>query len=136
MKKNNSGCIIWILIILAIAGVAWVRYLLPLVAVFIIIAVINGVKNKKTNSSQGDERERRNKSTTQTENRTSKAQGKTDGEEPGQSKTSRSGKKKQEGTTIITCDYCGCRVDTSQYNTCPHCGGPYWDNEQWRRKMT
>ncbi len=26
---------------------------------------------------------------------------------------------------VITCDYCGCKVDTREYKVCPHCGGAY-----------
>ncbi len=137
VRKNNSGCLIWILIILAIAGVAWVRYLIPIVVILIVIAVVNGKKNT-THSSQGEKRDRHEQS------------GEACGEATARSKKRESGgsekeQKKQEFTgtgdtsCIITCDYCGCRVDTSKYNTCPHCGGPYWDNEQWkevwRRKM-
>ena len=25
----------------------------------------------------------------------------------------------------ITCDFCGCKIDTRKYKVCPHCGGPY-----------
>ncbi len=34
--------------------------------------------------------------------------------------------------SIITCEYCGSKVDTEKHAVCPHCGGPYWDNEEWK----
>ena len=33
--------------------------------------------------------------------------------------------------TTITCDYCGSKVDTSMHAVCDHCGGPYFDDEEW-----
>ena len=36
-------------------------------------------------------------------------------------------------STIITCDYCGSSFDTDKHPICPHCGGSYWDNEEWIR---
>ena len=36
--------------------------------------------------------------------------------------------------TIITCDYCGSKVDTSKHAVCNHCGGPYWDDEEWKNR--
>jgi len=34
--------------------------------------------------------------------------------------------------SIITCEYCGSKVDTEKHAVCPHCGGPYGDNEEWK----
>ena len=34
--------------------------------------------------------------------------------------------------TTITCDYCGSRIDTSKHAVCDHCGGPYFDDEEWK----
>ena len=34
--------------------------------------------------------------------------------------------------TIITCDYCGSKLDTSKHAVCNHCGGPYWNDEEWK----
>lgn len=34
--------------------------------------------------------------------------------------------------TIITCEYCGSKVDTERHAVCNHCGGAYWDNEEWK----
>ncbi len=31
----------------------------------------------------------------------------------------------------ITCDYCGCKVDTRVHKVCPHCGGPYDKDTEW-----
>ena len=52
------------------------------------------------------------------------------------------GQKTDTGTTqsyyqkkenaIITCDYCGSKVDTGKHAVCDHCGGPYWDDEEWK----
>lgn len=31
----------------------------------------------------------------------------------------------------ITCDFCGCKIDTRKYKVCPHCGGPYDKDIEW-----
>ncbi len=35
----------------------------------------------------------------------------------------------------INCDYCGCKVDTSKYKVCPHCGAPYDKDPEWMAKF-
>ena len=40
---------------------------------------------------------------------------------------------KSRMNSVITCEYCGSRVDTDKYACCNSCGGPYWDNEEWKR---
>ena len=40
--------------------------------------------------------------------------------------------KHDSNSTIITCDYCGSKVDTSKHAVCDHCGGPYWDDDEWK----
>ena len=132
MRKNN-GCLIFILIILAIAGVSWVRYYaIPIIVIFIVIAVVNGKKTseaRKEDRTAGKEKEndRTGKETEQSEYRNAEY-----------ARTDHTGPKASD--TIITCEYCGSQIDTSQHSTCPHCGGPYWDNEQWKevwkRKMS
>lgn len=32
---------------------------------------------------------------------------------------------------VITCDYCGSKIDTSKHNVCPQCGGPYDKDKEW-----
>lgn len=35
---------------------------------------------------------------------------------------------------VITCDYCGCKVDTREYKVCPHCGGAYNLDSEWLKR--
>ncbi len=35
---------------------------------------------------------------------------------------------------MITCDYCGARIDTSKDRTCPSCGGEYSHDKEWIEK--
>lgn len=35
---------------------------------------------------------------------------------------------------VITCDYCGTKIDTSIHATCPNCGGTYEKDEEWHRR--
>ena len=133
MRKNN-GCFIFILIILAIAGVGWVRfYVMPVFVIFLIIAIINGKKKSSSEKGSGESKAETGQS----------QQGDTTGHKARKPQVSRKGHRNTEnekaddaGTkkngTVITCEYCGSRVDTSIHNTCPHCGGPYYDNEQWK----
>ena len=32
---------------------------------------------------------------------------------------------------VINCDYCGARIDTKVYNTCPQCGSTYNSDNEW-----
>lgn len=32
---------------------------------------------------------------------------------------------------VITCDYCGAKIDTRKHKVCPQCGGPYDKDEEW-----
>ena len=36
---------------------------------------------------------------------------------------------------IISCDYCGSKVDTSKFKTCPHCGGAYDQDVEWLNRF-
>ncbi len=35
----------------------------------------------------------------------------------------------------ISCEYCGCKVDTSKYKVCPQCGAPYDKDPEWIAKF-
>lgn len=128
MRKNN-GCLIFILIILALAGVAWVKYyVLPIIVIFIIIGVVNGKKNKEARNGDraaGHENDGTGEGAYQDKNTEQ-------GEYRNFANTRTDHTDRKASDTIITCDYCGSQIDTSQHTTCPHCGGPYWDNVQWK----
>lgn len=36
---------------------------------------------------------------------------------------------------IVSCDYCGAKVDTSVQKVCPHCGAPYDKDEEWTSRF-
>ncbi|MBQ9031610.1 MAG: hypothetical protein IJ106_09200 [Parasporobacterium sp.] len=38
----------------------------------------------------------------------------------------------RSSSPFITCEYCGSLIDTSKHSVCDHCGGSYWDNEEWK----
>lgn len=35
---------------------------------------------------------------------------------------------------VITCDYCGCKIDTHKDKVCPNCGGPYDKDKEWLKR--
>ena len=36
---------------------------------------------------------------------------------------------------VISCDYCGCAVDTRKNKVCPHCGAPYDKDDEWSARF-
>lgn len=47
---------------------------------------------------------------------------------------SRRAKSLKRTDPVITCDYCGTKIDTSTHTTCPNCGGTYEKDEEWHRR--
>ena len=35
---------------------------------------------------------------------------------------------------VITCDYCGCKIDTRKDKVCPGCGGSYNTDKEWQKR--
>ena len=35
---------------------------------------------------------------------------------------------------VISCDYCGSKVDTTKFKKCPQCGAPYDNDEEWKSR--
>lgn len=106
MRKNSlTTFIILIIFVLVAARFFW---LFPIAAIILFVSVFRFVRNIR-NQERKDE------------NAGQKA-------EPGYTETHHW----QTKDTIITCDYCGSKVDTSKHATCPHCGGPYWDDAEWK----
>ncbi|MCR4902704.1 MAG: zinc ribbon domain-containing protein, partial [Butyrivibrio sp.] len=35
----------------------------------------------------------------------------------------------------ISCDYCGCKIDTARNKVCPHCGAPYDKDDEWTQRF-
>ena len=123
IMRKNTGCISIIFIILLLAGVRWIRfYALPIIVVFIIVAVVNGIKKNDNRKAEEKKESEKNWNTGYT--RTQEQNRKTEYKGNDSTGTIRG--------TIITCDYCGSGFDTSKHGTCPHCGGPYWDDEEWK----
>ena len=106
MKKNSLTTLIILIIFVPVA----VRFfwILPIVAIFLFISVFRLVRSI-LNQNQKDEDAGQKKEQEYTETRYHKTE-----------------------STIITCDYCGSKVDTSKYAVCNHCGGPYWNDEEWK----
>lgn len=36
---------------------------------------------------------------------------------------------------IISCDYCGCKINTDTDKVCPHCGAPYDKDKEWTNRF-
>ena len=144
MRKNN-GCFIFILIILLLAGVSWVRFLVvPAFVVFIALAVLGvviGARNKKKTGRDGSESRKASEQQSRKSQQARKPEKEGSGRKTANSTSSgRKATGRKMSDTMIICEYCGSQVDTAKHNTCPHCGGPYWDNVQWKaiwkRKMS
>lgn len=143
--RKNTGCVSIILIMFLLACVRWLRFLVvPAFVVFIALAVLGvviGARDKRKTGRDGSEGRKAGK------------------QQPGKSQQARkpeemgSGRKASSSVgsgrkaaghkvpdTMIICEYCGSQVDTAKHSTCPHCGGSYWDNVQWKeiwkRKMS
>lgn len=39
--------------------------------------------------------------------------------------------KSRKKDVALTCDYCGCKIDTTIHKVCPHCGAPYAKDPEW-----
>lgn len=35
---------------------------------------------------------------------------------------------------VISCDYCGGKIDTTKYTACPQCGAPFDNDEEWKNR--
>lgn len=35
---------------------------------------------------------------------------------------------------VISCDYCGGKIDTNKFKACPQCGAPYDNDEEWKSR--
>jgi len=106
MKKNSLTTLIILIVFVPVA----VRFFwsLPIVAIILFVSVFRLVKSIM-NQNQKKEENGQNADT----------------------ETTHSYHQEKE-STIITCEYCGSKVDTSKHTVCDHCGGPYWDNEEWK----
>ena len=106
-KKVTTKNIIIIIILLVLA--AWLRRAaVAPIAVAIMLYVILSSKKKTGNTDQDEpENEMDNDYTERTDCY-------------------------RNNNTVITCDYCGSKFDTAEHSTCPHCGGTYYDDEEWK----
>jgi len=106
MKKNSLTTLIILIVFVPVA----VRFFwsLPIVAIILFVSVFRLVKSIM-NQNQKKEENGQNADT----------------------ETTHSYHQEKE-STIITCEYCGSKVDTSKHAVCDHCGGPYWDDDEWK----
>jgi ribosomal protein L37E len=116
MMKKNSLTTLIILIIFVLVALRFFWFL-PAVAIFLFISVFRLVRNiLNQNQNQNQDQDQKEEDAGQT----------VDAEaEPSQHR--------EKADTIITCDYCGSKVDTSKYAVCNHCGGPYGDDDEWKK---
>lgn len=110
MRKFNPFRFIIILITFIIT-ISVIRYI-PFAPIILIIVVVSMVRKTIKEQRSADETRQE--------------------EEPVYEETVNKEEQNPE-STFITCDYCGSRVDTSKYATCNHCGGPYWDDAEWKK---
>lgn len=81
-------------------------FLLPVLVIAIIILVIKYIKiNANVLSHNSFDREARRKA-----------------------------KEWKHSDPVISCDYCGAKIDTKKHKTCPACGAPYDMDEEWLRR--
>ncbi len=43
-------------------------------------------------------------------------------------------RKKEYQDPILTCEYCGVKIDTAVQKGCPNCGGSYANNKKWLKR--
>ncbi|MBQ9030545.1 MAG: hypothetical protein IJ106_03715 [Parasporobacterium sp.] len=104
MRRFNPVKFIIVLIAILVT-IRFVRYI-PFAPIILMVFVISMARHQRKQNQRADEEFRTKEKDCTEENRSE--------------------------NTIITCDYCGSKVDTSKHSTCDHCGGPYWDDEEWK----
>ena len=128
--RKRSPIIYIIIIIIVAASFSWLRHvtIAPLAVIVIIFLLFRNKKKGEDSSEDVPEDDSRAEDTAEsrtgsrTESGTGSSTGRT--EDTGYSE----GK-----NTIIRCDYCGSWFDTSKHASCPHCGGTYFDDEEWMK---
>lgn len=129
MRKNRFLIFIILLIAIPFAGI-FLRFLAigPVAMMILVVIVVKCVKaGRKTGN----------------ENRKEEHYGTHDtgcGGSAGTDKTNGSAEANESAdngsdndSPFITCEYCGSLVDTSRHGCCDHCGGTFWDNEEWKK---
>ena len=109
MRRFNPVKFIIILIAILVA-VRFIRYI-PFAPIILIVLVVSMARSQRKQNQKTDEEH------------WTKEQERTEQEHT---------RKEHADSSIITCDYCGSKVDTSKHAVCNHCGGPYWDDEEWK----
>ena len=106
MRRNSLTTLIILIVFIPVA----VRFfwLLPIIAIILFVSVFRFVRSIMNQDRKGEDAGRK--------------------AEPDYTETHY----QKTEDDIITCDYCGSRFDTSKHATCPHCGGPYWDDAEWK----
>ena len=89
----------------------------PIATIIFVILIVSLVRNKRKEEQERTEEHREARSE---EDRTEQAQRT---QAPHYERVS----------SIITCDYCGSLVDTDKYTCCSHCGGPFYDDIEWKK---
>ena len=109
MRRFNPVEFIIVLIAILVT-IRVIRYI-PFAPIILIVIVVSMARNQRKHNQEADEKNKEQRKA-----------------EPKFSYDTRS------KNTTITCDYCGSKVDTSKHAVCDHCGGPYWDDEEWKNK--
>lgn len=116
MRKIRWIFIAVILIVFCLAAGLGAGHIIGMPIIFLIIFFMNVARKIRAEKEDREEFSRRRNET---------AGNASDAEERTTQESSYVG-------TIITCDYCGSRVDTEKHTCCDHCGGPYGDDEEWK----
>ena len=114
--KLIRNFILFIVVIIILIAALTVRAF-PIATIIFVILIISLVRNRR---KEEQERMKEHGEARREEYRTEQTQSTADTH-------------RERVTSIITCDYCGSLVDTDKYSCCNHCGGPFYDDEEWKK---
>lgn len=131
MNKNKLTKIIIFIVVIALAFSVY-RYIRisPVFIIILIWIIIRSRKNRETNNDRDEQKEEQKEEQKAAYTEESKTQGTGSFQSGAQYSDS---KRSDPESTVIICEYCGCRVDTSKHACCDHCGGSYGDNPEWKK---
>ena len=148
MKRNSGcGCVFGIIFgVLIISGLVSHTIIVAPIFLFIVtFLIVKGVKDKKESEERAREREeeearerarRQREAQAREEEARRQQEARKEQERRNQYQEFWSNTKDYQESrmnSLITCEYCGSRIDTDKYACCNHCGGPYWDNKEWKK---
>jgi len=111
---KGCGCIVMVVMFLIVALATRFIAVAPIVLFIVVFLIVRKIKTRteqETREQQDRAQQNQKYSNHHEERKAHKA---------------------QKVNTVITCDYCGARVDTEKHACCDHCGGPFYDDEEWK----